>query len=572
MKVILQHAGTWLHFSGPEKVLQTGRLDEVGSLLTEAEQSGLFAAGFISYEASPAFDSALQVRPDDSGFPLLCLGLFQAPEVLNGLEEIDDGAYVVGPLAPSVTRDSFIDSIRAIKEAIAAGATYQVNFTYRLQGAFSGDSRAFFRSFVAGQRTEHAAYVELDDWAICSASPELFFRLGGGRLVARPMKGTARRGTTLADDWRAAEALRGSEKDCAENIMIVDMIRNDIGRVATPGSVEVLRLFEVEKYPTCWQMTSTVAGRSASPPSIVLENLFPCASITGAPKAKTMELIRSLETTPRRIYTGSIGFMRSTDEASFNVAIRTALIDRSAGTLEYGVGGGIVWDSDPAAEFEETLTKARVLMEPRPDFRLLETVRWSPDEGLFLRDAHLMRMTRSAAYFDFSFERFKVEQELDAAVGRLEPVPHRVRLLVARDGSVEVQLFPLEEVEERVLTVGISPIPVDSSNPFLYHKTTHRAVYERALSGQPQCDDVILLNERGEVTESCYGNVVAQLDGGWVTPPVACGLLAGTYRDALLKSGEVTERVISENELRGATAVYVVNSVRRWQRCVWAEA
>ncbi|MCK4565355.1 MAG: aminodeoxychorismate synthase component I, partial [Verrucomicrobia bacterium] len=383
MKVVLKHAGKWLHFQCPERVLRAERVEEVVPMLREAEASGLFVAGFVSYEAAPAFDSALTTYPPD-GFPLLCLGLFHAPDVLTEIEEAPTSSFKMGALEPSVSKEDFVSAISEIKERIAEGATYQVNYTYRLNSDFSGDAWAFFYELVKGQKTDYAAFVDTGDFAVCSASPELFFSLKEGKIISRPMKGTARRGRTFSEDWKQAEALRASEKDRAENIMIVDMIRNDIGRIAEPGSVETVSTYDVEKYPTVWQMTSTVRGEIKPRNTLntrklglveVMKALFPCASITGAPKAKTMEIIRGLEHTsrgfksPRKIYTGSIGFMTPAGEACFNVAIRTALIDREVGRLEFGVGGGIVWDSDAEAEYEETLTKARVLTQPRPEFQ-----------------------------------------------------------------------------------------------------------------------------------------------------------------------------------------------------------
>lgn len=567
MKVVLKHAGRWLHFSNPAKVLRAERVEEVLPMLCEAEESGLFAAGFVSYEAAPAFDSALKTHVAD-GFPLLCLGLFPAPELLDDLEGM--GEYELGPLTPSVSKDKFIAAIGEIKERIAAGATYQVNYTYRLNADFSGDAWAFFCNLVHSQKTEYAAFVDTGDLQICSASPELFFSLNDGRIVARPMKGTARRGRTFAEDGQQAEALRHSEKDRAENIMIVDMIRNDIGRVATPGSVVTVSTYDVEKYPTVWQMTSTVQGmveprmeaNGHECVTDVLKALFPCASITGAPKAKTMEIIRGLEASPRKIYTGAIGFMTPQGEACFNVAIRTALIDRKVGRLEFGVGGGIVWDSDAEAEYEETLTKARVLTQPRPDFQLLETMLWEPEGGILLLDEHLQRLGKSAAYFDVPLDVCAVLQCLENLGGeRL-----RVRLLVSRDGRSEVQTFPLaRDGNDAPVRLALAKDPIDSQDVFLFHKTTHRAVYEAAKATKPDCDDVILWNERGEVTESTTCNIVIRKDGRLVTPPVECGLLAGTFRGHLLKTGEIEESIVSIKDLKSAEEIFLINSVRKWR-------
>jgi para-aminobenzoate synthetase/4-amino-4-deoxychorismate lyase len=601
MKIVLKHAGKWLYFQNPERVLRAERIEEVLPMLREAEASGLFVAGFVSYEASPAFDHALKTHPAD-GFPLLCLGLFHAPDVLEQIEmnvpmtEKQDGgrrsvgalytgpdqkrgpdgaslfnaptAYSIGKFSSSVSKDEFVATIAQIKARIAEGATYQVNYTYRLNADFSGDAWAFFYDLVNGQKTDYAAFIDTGDFAICSASPELFFNLNAGTILSRPMKGTARRGRTFAEDWKQAEALRNSEKDCAENIMIVDMIRNDIGRIATPGSVETVSRFDVEKYPTVWQMTSTVQGKSDEDVASTIKALFPCASITGAPKAKTMEIIQGLEKSPRKIYTGGIGFMTPQGEACFSVAIRTALIDRAASRLEYGVGGGIVWDSEAGSEYEETLTKARVLTQPRPDFQLLETMLWEPESGVFLLNEHLQRLGKSAAYFDVPLDAYAVFQGLEKKLQTLEKTPHRLRLLVSRGGSFEVQAIPQKSDGDVASTIMLAKEPVDSQDVFLFHKTTHRAVYEKAKADFPDCDDVILWNEKGEVTEGCVANLVIRKNGRLVTPPVECGLLAGTFRKHLLKEGEIIEQAISVDDLKAADEIFLINSVRKWRKAI----
>jgi para-aminobenzoate synthetase / 4-amino-4-deoxychorismate lyase len=584
MKVVLKHAGRWLHFQCPERILRAESPEEVLPMLREAEASGLFAAGFVSYEAAPAFDPALKTHPSD-GFPLLCLGLFHAPAVLEDIEEAPAASFELGKLEPSVSREGFVAAIGEIKERIAEGATYQVNYTYRLTAGFSGDAWTFFHELVNGQKTDYAAFIETDGFAICSASPELFFSFNNGRIVSRPMKGTARRGRTFSEDWKQAEALRNSEKDRAENIMVVDMIRNDIGRIAEPGSVETVSRYDVEKYPTVWQMTSTVQGglkprntlntrkvegEAPSEPYRngvveILEALFPCASITGAPKAKTMEIIESLETSPRKIYTGSIGFVTPQGEACFNVAIRTALIDWKTGRLEFGIGGGIVWDSDAESEYEETLTKARVLTQPRPRFQLLETMLWEPESGIFLLDEHMQRLGKSAAYFDVPLDIHSIFQALEEKFHTCASVKSKVRLLVSRDGNSEIQIFPMKCDEGIAPTkVALAKEPVDSSNFFLYHKTTHREVYEKAKADFPDAADVILWNEKGEVTEGCIANIVIRKNGRLVTPPIECGLLAGTFRGHLLKRGEIEEEKILIDDLKAADEIFLVNSVRKW--------
>ncbi len=562
-------AGQWLRFQNPRQVIQADRLDAVSPALQQVEQlaqrQGWTAAGFISYEAAPAFDAALVTRPADA-FPLLWFGLYDAPEVIK---------LPAGPpsfalnWSPSISRPAYNRAIARIKNAIAQGDTYQVNFTFRLQTPFSGDAWQLFLQLARAQRANYAAFVDTGRFALCSASPELFFALDGDRLVSRPMKGTAARGTTLADDERQAAWLRDSVKNRAENVMIVDMIRNDMGRVARFGSVRVPRLFEVEKYPTVWQMTSTVSAATTAPLSQIMAVLFPCASITGAPKPQTMRIIKELETTPRRIYTGCIGYFTPERRAQFNVAIRTVLVDRAEERGEYDVGGGIVWDSDSGAEYGECQTKARVLTERRPEFSLLETLLWTPGEGYFLLAHHLRRLFASALYFDFPADLNAIDMELCAAARSFPPRPHRVRLLVDRHGSVTVQPFVLAETAPAApARIKLAVEPVDSSNPFLYHKTTHRQVYERARADCPHCDDVLLCNERGEITETCIANVVVELEGSLFTPPVSSGLLAGTFRDWLLAQGKIKERVITVDEVKQSQKIYLINSIRKWREAI----
>jgi para-aminobenzoate synthetase/4-amino-4-deoxychorismate lyase len=324
------------------------------------------------------------------------------------------------------------------------------------------------------------------------------------------------------------------------------MVRNDMGRVAAVGSVQVASLFDVERYPTLWQMTSTVTAKTDVSLGDIMTALFPCASITGAPKPSTMQIIANLETMPRRVYTGCIGFIAPNKRAQFNVAIRTVLIDKEIGEAEYGVGGGIVWDSVSGDEYEECQVKARILTERRPDFSLLETLLWTPEEGYFLLEYHLQRLRDSAAYFDF---------------------PENVDKI--RDGTISCQETMLTMTNEpQPVRLGIAPTPVDSANPFLYHKTTHRQVYDAARSGCPDCDDVLLWNEQGEITETCIANVVLEFDGELVTPPVRCGLLPGTFRAWLLDQGIVREKVVTIKGLKRSKRIYLVNSVRKWRDAI----
>jgi para-aminobenzoate synthetase/4-amino-4-deoxychorismate lyase len=346
--------------------------------------------------------------------------------------------------------------------------------------------------------------------------------------------------------------------------MITDMVRNDLGRVARTGTVRTRALFELERYPTLWQMTSTVEAEADTNLVDLLRALFPAASITGAPKRRTMEIIRDLETEPRQIYTGTIGHLRPDGSARFNVAIRTALVDKTAGTAEYGVGGGIVWDSDADEEYAESHTKALILAPPLPAFELLETLRWTPEQGYARLPLHLDRLARGAAYFGYAVELTAVEAALTDAAQHFPRRARRVRLLVdaARRVSVtDADLTPLP-ADYRV-TLAPTPLPVEH-DPFVRHKTTHRTVYEAARRSATGADDVLLWNSRGEITESTIANLVVELDGEWVTPPVSSGLLPGVYRRELLESGRIRERVLNRSDLARCTRLALVNSLRGW--------
>lgn len=560
--------GVWWRFRRPLAVVTAQRLADVRPALEEVEAAvegrALYAAGFLAYEAAPAFDPALQVR-GGSEVPLLWFGLYDHPEPCTppAAERVNGGLV----WSPSVSAPDHAEALRRIHGWIAEGETYQVNFTYRLRAAFDGDPLALFGRLVRAQGPGYAAFVDTGRLVVCSASPELFLERLGDRLLSRPMKGTRPRATTLAADRAEAEALRGSPKEQAENVMIVDMVRNDLGRVARPGSVQVPRLFAVERYPTVWQMTSDVEAQASASTSEVIAAAFPAASVTGAPKARTMAIIRDLEDSPRGLYTGAVGFLAPGRRCQLNVAIRTVVVDRETGLAEYGVGGGVVWDSEPQAEWAESRAKARVLTAAAPSFDLLETLRWEPGAGYVLLEAHLARLADSAEYFGFPMDRDAVAGDLERAAAGLAPVPQRVRLRVAADGTRAVESEPLAAREAgRPYRLALAARPVDPKDPFLYHKTTWRQVYDEARAAAPGADDVLLWNSRGELTESCIANVIVELHGRRYTPPVASGLLAGIYRGWLLEQGQVEERVITVEDLARAERVSLANSVRgEWE-------
>jgi para-aminobenzoate synthetase / 4-amino-4-deoxychorismate lyase len=568
--IILQHEGRWLCLSNPVRVLVARRPDEVigvwqavetaVSNLTASNQN-YYAAGYISYEAAAALDLATH-PPHLDDPPLVWFGLY------DQITEIEPpqpggGEYRLGDWQPDLSLAEYEQAIGRIKEYIAQGATYQVNYTFPLRTSFQGEPLALFADLIASQRGGYMAYLDIGRYAICSASPELFFSRRGSQLLARPMKGTAPRGLTLAQDQAQIEWLRQSEKNRAENVMIVDMLRNDMGRVAHTGSVAVPDLFAVERYPTLLQMTSTVTAESDATLPQLLAAMFPCASITGAPKVRTMQLIRELECGPRGVYTGAIGLV-GPEQTQFNVAIRTVVVDRERETAVYGVGSGIVWDSDPVAEYEECRLKTEVLTRRQPDFDILEALLWTPDEGYFLWDRHLQRLAETAEYFQYPLDLAQVEQQLTALAATLTR-PMKVRLQLNSRGQVYVEVVELGR-PPKPLRVGLAPEPVASSNRWLYHKTSRREVYDTARATRPNCDEVLLWNERGELTEATTANIVLELNGEMVTPALSAGLLAGTFRAELLAQGAIVERVVPVEALGESTAVYLINSVRRWQR------
>lgn len=569
-EVILQAFGGWWRLAQPEEVVVAWQPQEVMGALVAVEtavaQHNFYAAGFLSYEAGAAF--GLDVHPAPPGsLPLLWFGLYRQPEIMAPPPNPTDPDFRLGAWQAAINEEAYQAAIARIKDYIAAGHTYQVNYTFPSHADFAGDAWALFARLSHAQQSAYAAFVDIGSHAICSASPELFFTLAGTEIRAKPMKGTAVRGRTLAEDQANIAWLHQSEKNRAENVMIVDMIRNDLGRVADIGSVAVPRLFAVERYPTVLQMTSTVTARTHTSFSQIVANMFPCASITGAPKHRTMQIIRELEVGPRGVYTGAIGVLAPDGRAQFNVAIRTVVVDRQQGRATYGVGSGIVWDSQAAEEWAECAVKRAVLRQQRPSFHLLESLRWTPEEGLFLLDEHLARVAGSAEYFGFRADLPTVRQKLADLAATLT-APAKVRLLLAEDGAIILEAAALPEMGSAPARVALAPTPVDSTNVWLYHKTTRREVYDAARAACPDGDDVLLWNERGELTETTVANVVLELDGELVTPPVEAGLLAGTFCQWLLANGRIHERPIFLTDLPRARKIWLINSVRGWREAV----
>ncbi len=569
-------AETYLRFRHPLRSLVAATAADVPGLLAAAERAGaegLWAVGFVAYEAAPGLDPALPVRGPASA-PVAAFGLFGPPERIALASSAPPRPWILD-LASDRSEQKHRDAIETIRGAIGAGETYQVNLTLSLSSRTMLPAEDLFAALGALARAPYAAFLDLGERAIVSLSPELFFEREGERLRMRPMKGTRPRGRFVEEDRALAAQLAAAEKDRAENLMIVDMARNDLGRVARAGSVAVTSLFDIERYPTVWQATSTIEASSDATLPELFGALFPCCSVTGAPKRAAMEWIAGLESGPRGAYCGAIGRVEPGGRARFSVAIRTAEVERSTGRLRYGVGSGVVWDSDAGEEWRECLAKGRALEPPDEDFALFETVLWQPRRGAPWLSRHLSRLALSAERFDRPCDLAAIESAFRARIETLSSVSHRIRIELAADGAVSVAADAFRR-ERRAWTIALVGPPVDPDDLTLFHKTTRRESYDAALDRARSlgADEPLLLNSRGEVTEGARSNLVLELDGRRLTPRRECGLLAGVFRAELLDRGRVAEAVVVPGDLGRARRVWMVNALRGWvpAREVWSEA
>jgi para-aminobenzoate synthetase / 4-amino-4-deoxychorismate lyase len=551
-----------LTFQKPLKVIAAYKVEEVlpsFERVQEEVENGYYAAGFLAYESAAAFDEAYRVKTS-GGMPLLWFGIFSEP-IPQPLSS--NGMYSLTEWVPSVGMDEYRQAIHTIKQSIQSGDTYQTNYTIRLNSQFTGDDIAFFDRLKRAQSSNYCAYINTGEHSILSASPELFFHLKENTIITRPMKGTIKRGRSFLEDQANAEWLYYSEKNRAENVMIVDLLRNDLGMIAVPGTVTVPKLFEIEHYPTVHQMTSTITAQVSENISLkdIFTALFPCGSITGAPKISTMNIIADLESTPRGVYCGAIGYITPKKEAIFNVPIRTVVIDHQTGNAAYGVGGGITWDSTTENEYNEILAKASLLKAERPEFQLLESLLLE-DGQYFLLEEHLERLATSVHYFGFQYQEVDAKKMLLEFANRNSDGSFKVRFLLSKDGEIHIEGQPITKWEEP-LKVVLADKPIDKCNLFFYHKTTNRDIYSK-FHKPADIFDVLLWNEDGEITEFVNGNVVLEIDGKLWTPPVQTGLLAGTFRQNLIETGKIHERILTVSDLRTCTKIWFINSVRRW--------
>ncbi len=569
-------------FLEPVEILECRSSEEIESFFNRVENaldSGFYLAGFLSYELGYFFEPRLYC-PVRNDFPLAWLGAFREPIVFDHASgrfsppwsyptkvAQDDPGYRVEGLNLNMEKAEYKAAIERIKRYIEQGETYQVNFTLKYKFNFSGSPHALYLALRNNQSVAYSAFIRTGTRQILSLSPELFFRKKWDIVTAKPMKGTAERGRTLTEDQEQAEFLSNDLKNRSENLMIVDLLRNDLGRLAKTGTVKVLRLFTVERYETLFQMTSTIEAQMKDGIKLgeLCRALFPCGSVTGAPKLRTMEIIRSLEKEERGVYTGSIGFITPEREAVFNVAIRTVVLEGQKG--EMGVGSGIVYDSDPEAEYEECVLKGRFLSQPRPEFYLIETMLWKKESGYYLLDKHLKRLQASAEYFQFRYPGGELEKRLKETEARFnENGSFRVRLLLSKSGVICLEWNKLENSPDSLKLITLSSHRTHSSNPFLFHKTTLRDLYDRELEHAREKGffEVIFQNEKHELTEGSFTNLFLKKGDRYYTPSLECGLLNGVFRQEFIEKNpsRVSETRLSISDLENADKILVANSVR----------
>ena len=561
-----------LYYEGPRQTFVAHRPEDVAATLAAAEaarREGGELAGYIAYEAGLALEdrlAGLAAAKTGGAGPLVWLGLFDAPEriaadtVGEWLAARSEGAGSVGPLEPQISLGGYAEAFARLQEAIRAGDIYQANLTFPLAGGFTGDPLALYAALRPAAKAGYGGVIFDGSHWLLSLSPELFVSLKGDEARAKPMKGTRPRSPDVAQDRAYAEELVGSVKDKAENLMIVDLLRNDLSRVAEAGSVTVDEPFAIESYPTVHQMVSVVRARlrDGTGAADLVKALFPCGSITGAPKIRAMELIDAVESNPSGPYCGAIGRIGADGDAAFNVAIRTLRLtemENGRGKAVLGVGGAIVADSEPRTEWREALLKGAFAKSSSPDhkaaqFDLIETMRFTPEEGLPLLEKHLERMKQSAADLGFSFDRHQARNQLHASCFLLTR-PSRIRLLASRSGAVALEVVDMLEAWPDPATCIVLPLPVDAGDWRLRYKTTDRGFYEdgQAVARRHDAQEALFVREDGLLTEGCVTSIFVERDGVLLTPPAVLGLLPGVFRQHLLNEGRAREAELTIADL-----------------------
>lgn len=570
-------------YDDPIEIIRADNPEEITNAFEQIELmlvQGRHVAGWISYEAGLYFENKLAASiPDELNYPLIYMGVYKTRKTLNSdaadhhwQQFEDDQAYALENLHLSLTREQYETGFNQIQECLKSGDIYQVNFTQNASFDFKGSTKAFYAALRNAQQVDYAAYIESDDFKVLSLSPELFIKKTDDRIITKPMKGTCKRGRWQEEDQGFSNALYISEKERAENLMIVDLLRNDLSKFANEGSVDVASLYEVEKYRTLFSMTSTIEATVDQNYSCVelLKSVFPCGSVTGAPKIRAQQIIDKIEDHQRGIYTGAIGYFTPSGDMCFSVPIRTVTLNNEGfGTL--GIGGAVVADSIASNEYDECLLKAQFLTKPYSHFDLIESFHWSKKEGFRFLDEHLSRLEKSADYFRYTFNRNEVVALLKQHVEYAQlsdKLNYKMRLLMSKMGNISITTQAIKDTNMLGNhKISLSKVKIDSSDPLFFHKTTVRDIYQKEYHNHcvdNGCFDVIFMNECKEITEGSFTNLFIRIGDVLYTPPVECGLLAGIQRQKILNDPiiECEEKKLFKEDLEQADQVYICNSLR----------
>lgn len=549
-----------LIFTNPVDVITTNDTNEVIDSLKQVKlaiNAGYYVAGYVSYEVTYALYKIN--RTIDSDIPLLWFGVFNEPTTFDKV--VKEGDFAVGQWTMSETKQTYIENVKSILQRINNKETDQVNYTVPFTATFNGPTFPYYEQLKVAQDANFNAYLQFESFDILSVSPEKFFSIENGVITVRPMKGTVKRGKSFKEDMDCLRWLKQSEKNKNENDLITNLMKDELNRIAT--NVKTLDRYRIEKYPTVYQMTTALKGtlKSEVHPVDVLTNLFPCGSITGVPKEKTIKIIAQMENENRGIYCGTIGYFTPDQDAFFNVAIRTVTIHKNKQVAHYHAGGAITKQSTPNEEYNESIAKTDVLNVKPSKFQLLETMLLSNGE-FYLKERHIRRLKQSAQYFSFPINEAALYKKLHYLQLQYND-SRRIRLLLDKDGSINLKAHPIISMHNNIVILAKEPI--DKHNIFHYHKTTERTMFDkhRKLLRKEHLD-VLLWNDSGEITEFTIGNVVLALDGKLITPPIESGLLPGTFREQLIEDGIIEEGIIQLDDLKRASSIWFINSVRKW--------
>ena len=562
MKIYFDFEGQHKYFCDPIKIIKSSDHCSIKKDIEEIEafiQQGYYACGYLAYESAMGFNESNKTKilpTSNQDLPLLLFGIFEDYTTISNNEQYIPQSL---KLSSDTNIDEYQQKISYIRAQIESGNTYQTNFTIQFNAPFNGNPKDYYHFLQKNNRANYCAYIEFEKYHILSISPELFFKLEDRTISTKPMKGTVTRGLNTNQDKQQIKLLM-SEKNLAENMMIVDLLRNDLSKISKPGSVTVPHLFTAEKYPTVWQLTSTIQGNLKENVNLyqIFQALFPCGSITGAPKSSTMQIISNIENSARGVYCGTIGYVEpSMKKAVFNIPIRTLTIHNQQ--LNYGVGGGITWDSTADDEYNEIIAKTAILNRTLSIPKYIIETLLLEDGKLVLLDMHLDRLLASATYFDFACNVQTIKQKLTDLAKTYFSGKYKIRLLQPKNGqpAISIDLLTNPIVIDKLAWAEKC---VDKENVFLYHKTTNRQHFPQLAAGQ----EYINYNQYDEITEFVNGNIALLINDKWLTPAITSGLLAGTMRQNYLNNHQLIEKKIIKKDILQADKIAFINSVRGW--------